>query len=93
LDAEYLAQACAALEQHDVVLGPAGDGGYVLIGTRVQEPRLFAGIAWGGPGVLAATRRRLRRLQLEWVELDTLWDVDTARDWRRARRLLEQGPP
>ncbi|MGH8530162.1 MAG: TIGR04282 family arsenosugar biosynthesis glycosyltransferase [Nevskiales bacterium] len=93
LDAEYLAQACAALEQHDVVLGPAADGGYVLVGTCVHEPRLFAGIRWGGPRVLAATRRRLRRLRLDWIELQTLWDVDTARDWSRARRSLKRRPP
>ncbi len=90
LDAEYLARACAALEQHDVVLGPAADGGYVLVGARVTAPRLFAGIAWGGSKVLTATRRRLVRLRLNWIELDTLRDVDTARDWRRARPLLKR---
>lgn len=91
LDAAYLARACRALEQHDVVLGPAADGGYVLVGARVNTPRLFTGIAWGGPKVLTATRRRLVRLRLDWIELDALWDVDTAQDWRRARPLLKHG--
>lgn len=88
LDEPYLRRACAALRDHDVVVGPAADGGYVLVGARRHRPQLFAGIAWGGPRVLAMTRQRLRRLGLDWVELPALWDVDTPRDWRRARRWL-----
>ena len=91
MDTFFLHQACAALRKHDAVLGPASDGGYVLIGLRRPEPRLFAGIAWGGPRVLAQTRRRLQRLGLSWRELPALWDVDTPRDWRRARPLLRHG--
>ncbi len=93
LSKDYLRRACAALEKHAVVLGPADDGGYVLIGARAHAPRLFAGIAWGGSGVLTATRRRLRRLGLNWIELEPLWDVDTLSGWRRARRLLARPGP
>ena len=45
----------------DVLLGPAADGGYVLIGLNRPAPTLFQNIAWGTPTVLEATRRRLRR--------------------------------
>lgn len=72
----------------NAVLGPAADGGYVLIGLRQRCPGLFQGIAWSTPTVLAATRLRLRRAGLTWAELPTGWDVDTPTDLRRLRRTI-----
>ncbi len=69
------------------VLGPAADGGYVLIGLNRAAPALFRNIAWGTSTVLDATRRRLRRAGLNWAELPTGWDVDTPADLRRLRRV------
>lgn len=84
LDRAYLALACDALAQgHPAVLGPAEDGGYVLIGLRRPAPTLFAGIDWGGPQVLAQTRRRLADLGWAAVELPTLWDLDRPADLQR----------
>ncbi len=71
---------------HEAVLGPAADGGYVLIGLNRPGPALFQGIAWSTPTVLAATRRRLRRAGMNWVELPAGWDVDTPAELRRLRR-------
>jgi rSAM/selenodomain-associated transferase 1 len=70
----------------DAVLAPAEDGGYVLIGLRRVSRRLFDGIPWGGPQVLARTRRRLRALHWRCQELRTLWDVDRPEDVARLRR-------
>lgn len=70
----------------DAVLAPAEDGGYALIGLRRISPGLFDDIAWGGPGVLAETRRRFARLGWRWVELRTLWDVDRPEDVARLRK-------
>jgi len=70
----------------DAVLAPAEDGGYPLLGLRRISRRLFDGIAWGGPQVLAQTRRRLRALRWRWRELRTLWDVDRPADVARLRR-------
>jgi hypothetical protein len=70
----------------DAVLAPAEDGGYPLIGLRRVSRRLFDGIAWGGPLVLAQTRRRLKALRWRWRELRTLWDVDRPEDVARLRR-------
>ena len=71
----------------DVVLGPALDGGYVLVGWRRPCSGMFRGIAWGGSTVMAATRRRLRRTGVVWNELSIGWDVDTPADLKRLRRV------
>lgn len=79
--ARLLAGAC------DVVLGPAEDGGYVLIGARRVSPRLFAGIEWGTSGVYAATVERLESSGYRWRALPVLWDVDRPQDVERLRSL------
>jgi hypothetical protein len=90
LDADDLRFALAALAAgKDAVLGPAEDGGYVLIGLRRPRSGLFGNIHWGGPRVLAATRRRLAREGLSWVELPARWDVDRPADVRRLKRELD----
>jgi rSAM/selenodomain-associated transferase 1 len=70
----------------DVVLIPANDGGYVLIGAGAAQPELFAGIAWGTAMVLAETRARISTLGLTCVELPPLWDVDTESGLARLER-------
>ncbi|MBM3356652.1 MAG: glycosyltransferase [Betaproteobacteria bacterium] len=89
LGARHLREAeDALLGGCDAVLGPAEDGGYVLIGLTRTDARLYDGIAWGGDGVLAETRTRLRALGWRWHELETLWDVDRPDDYER---LLKSG--
>jgi rSAM/selenodomain-associated transferase 1 len=79
-----LREASAALAAGaDVVLGPAEDGGYHLIGLRCNEPRVFEGIAWSTDGVLAQTRERLAALGLHWHELPERWDLDRPEDYDR----------
>lgn len=79
-------------DERDAVLGPAADGGYVLVGLRRPCPAMLRGIAWSNPTVLEATRRRLRRAGLDWAELPVGWDVDTPADLRRLRRLQKPSP-
>lgn len=89
LSACDLEAALAALQQGcDAVLGPAQDGGYVLIGTRRPVSGLFSGIEWGSDRVLAQTRQRLAALGLRWHELPLRWDVDRYRDVVRLRREM-----
>lgn len=84
LDAGHLDRACAALAAgRDAVLGPAADGGYVLVGLRRTVPELFSGVSWGGDRVLAQTRARLAALGWDWEELPTLWDLDRPEDLAR----------
>lgn len=86
LTCAHLAQAFDALARCDVVLIPAEDGGYVLIGLSSPQPALFADIAWGGPTVLAATLQRCAAAGLRHVLLPSLPDLDTPQDYRRAQR-------
>ena len=68
---------------HDVVLGPADDGGYWLIALRSPQPGLFNGIHWGTDRVLEQTLARTRELKLKVQMLRALEDVDTETAWRR----------
>lgn len=87
LTAAYLRQALTALKKgYNAILGPAEDGGYVLLGLRHAEPELFSGIAWGTDTVLDSTRSRLRRLKWRWHELPEQWDVDRPADLMRLKR-------
>lgn len=83
IDLSYIKQAAAALAAHDLVLGPVEDGGYGLVGLKAPAPRLFQGMAWSTPAVLADTRAQAERLRLRVAELPTTWDVDGIDDWRR----------
>ena len=88
---EHLHDAARALHDGaDVVLTPAEDGGYVLIGTRTAQPELFAGIAWGTATVLAETRARIAALQLTSHELPPLWDIDTEADLNRFEKMFPE---
>lgn len=85
--------AAAALgAQHEAVLIPAEDGGYVLLGLNWWDARLFSNIAWGSDQVLATTRARLSALGWRWHELAPLWDIDRPADLARLRasRLLPE---
>ncbi len=75
--------AAAALTDHDVVLGPAEDGGYWLVALRAPAPGLFEQIEWSTDGVLAQTLARAQSLGLRVHLLRTLPDVDTVEDWQR----------
>ena len=88
-EAELQAALMALAAGHDAVLGPAADGGYVLIGLRRSDVTLFRRIAWGSSAVLTATRRRLRRSGLDWVELPPGWDVDRPADLRRLQQKVK----
>jgi rSAM/selenodomain-associated transferase 1 len=87
LPTAYLVQAARALlaPGERVVLGPAEDGGYYLLGARQAHAHLFADIAWSSATVAATTRTRAAECGLLVVELPTWYDVD---DDASLRRLL-----
>jgi rSAM/selenodomain-associated transferase 1 len=77
--------AWAALRDYDLVLGPAQDGGYWLIGLRRNEPSLFRWMRWSTGAVCRETIQRARRAGLRLKLLRTLSDVDTGKDWERLK--------
>lgn len=86
IDAGYLKQGIEALLCGEPwVIGPAEDGGYVLIGCRNSDERLFSGITWGGNQVLAQTMKRAEQCGVMPRLLEPLWDLDNVADLARWR--------
>jgi hypothetical protein len=87
-----LGAAAAALSTHDVVIQPASDGGYVLVGLARPAPALFESISWGEAEVLQQTLARIEALGLRCALRPTLDDLDTEADLRRALAAGLLGP-
>lgn len=88
LDAVTLAQAFQALQEHDLVLGPATDGGYYLIGLRSLMPALFSGVDWGTERVFQQTMAVAESKGVAIATLTPLTDVDRPEDlpiWEAAQ--------
>lgn len=81
-------EAFERLSACDVVLGPAMDGGYYLIGMR-RPHELFSGISWSTSSVLAQTMERAGALGLEVIQLEEDFDVDETEDLDRLRTVLD----
>ena len=82
---ELLDRALARLAARDCVMGPAGDGGYYLIGFRRETPRreLFQGIGWSAPRVFEDTRNRIIASGLSLALVPALDDIDGLDDLRK----------
>lgn len=82
LPLDHFRQALASLENHDLVLGPAFDGGYYLIGLKRVVPELFADIPWSTDQVLRLTQKKAAEIGLKasliqpWRDVDTLADLE-----------------
>jgi len=88
LPADRILQAFSALETAEVVVGPATDGGYYLIGCRSRVPDVFGHeITWGGATVLKETLARLAASGTSAALLDPWPDVD---DWPSLVALAER---
>lgn len=88
LSAELIIQAFEALQETDLVLGPAQDGGYYLIGLRQLIPELFTGISWSTDQVLQQTLDIAQKFELTVSRLPQLRDVDRPEDlsiWNSGR--------
>lgn len=83
LAAHHVAQAVAALESHPVVVGPADDGGYYLIGMKEPMPELLVHMPWSTDQVMPETLRRLVKSDQSPALLDTLHDCDRPEDLAR----------
>lgn len=94
LSKDDIVQAVDRLRQFDVVLGPACDGGYYLIGIngpwRPELETIFQGIPWSTEQVLSITRQKLMRANQTLSELEPREDIDTERELLRLLRSLSQ---
>jgi rSAM/selenodomain-associated transferase 1 len=87
-----LAAEALAAPGERVVLGPAEDGGYYLIGAKAAHAHLFEDIAWSTDRVAEQTRGRARALGLEVIELPVWYDVDDPASLARLLADLETPP-
>jgi rSAM/selenodomain-associated transferase 1 len=97
LPVQYIKRAFLKLKHKDVVLGPAADGGYYLVGLKKPAPSIFEDIEWGGPLVLSRTIERIESQGLTMSLLPLWYDVDTPpslqllQDLIRARKVERSG--
>lgn len=93
LTASHLREAADTLQARGgLVLGPADDGGYYLIGMTRPHAALFDGIAWGSESVLTDTLRTAERIGVEARLIRSAYDVDTLDDLLRLERDLAWAP-
>ena len=88
---EILNETAKQLKSHDVVIGPAEDGGYYLLAMNAAEPRLFDKIDWSTERVFKQTMNWIRKLNLSCAILPTFSDVDDLACWTRAQATLIAG--
>jgi rSAM/selenodomain-associated transferase 1 len=91
VSAQDIETAWAALRTFDVVLGPATDGGYWLIGLRGPQSLLFRNMPWSSAAVLQETLSRARTAGLRVHLLRELSDVDTVEGWKNFLGRTDQG--
>ena len=88
MDKNYIDTALRALQSgSEVVIGPAEDGGYVLIGLNRFIPQVFENIAWGSDQVLQQTLAVIQHQAIQYQLLESLWDVDRLEDYQRYQEI------
>jgi len=85
LTGEIIDNAIHRLDTHDVVIGPAEDGGYYLLGMKQFYPELFNGIPWSSENVFDETVKRMNEIGLRYYRLPVIMDIDTFDDLTRWR--------
>ena len=84
---QYLLDAFASLNDHDVTIGPADDGGYFALGLKARRPELFIDMPWSTPKLFDRTIESVQALGLRLYKLPVWYDVD---DGKALRWLLDQ---
>lgn len=90
LETYMIKEAFAVLENNDVVIGPAKDGGYYLLGMRKFYPTLFENKPWSSDDLLMDTIIDLKKLNAPYYLLKTLSDIDHVEDLALMSKLPEQ---
>ena len=90
LETYMIKEAFAVLESNDVVLGPAKDGGYYLIGMTAFLPTLFEDKNWSTDDLLMDTISDLKKMNAKYYLLKTLNDIDTIEDLKALDKFPHQ---
>jgi hypothetical protein len=85
LESRHITDAIQKLDEKDVVIGPAEDGGYYLLGMKKSTTSLFEGIEWSTSQVFSQTIEKLTRAELSYGIIETLSDVDVEEDWEKVK--------
>lgn len=91
LDPEALRRAADALDTHDAVLGPAEDGGFVLVGAG--RPVAFAATRWSTEHTCTDAAEAFTAAGIHWTALPVSWDVDEPADFARWDALRAANAP
>ncbi len=89
LSPSHVSAAIAGLAEHELVIGPALDGGYYLIGMREPLPQLLTDMPWSTDQVLPETLRRAKQMGITPFLLESLSDCDLPEDLRRWPELTK----
>jgi rSAM/selenodomain-associated transferase 1 len=81
LSPQLIQHAFSRLDDSDVIIGPAKDGGYYLIGMKKLHPEVFRDMIWSHPEVLSETCSRMNRLGVRYELIEPLRDLDTPKDY------------
>lgn len=76
----------ALQRKDDIVISPAQDGGYVMIGMKQAYSELFVDMTWGHAEVFEVTQQKIKRSNLNSIETIMHWDVDTFEDFQRYQK-------
>ncbi|MEN0005846.1 MAG: TIGR04282 family arsenosugar biosynthesis glycosyltransferase [Bacteroidota bacterium] len=83
LTATIVQEAFSQLDKYDLVIGPALDGGYYLLGMKTPHPFLFQSMVWSTESVFQETINRITAASLTYATLPTLSDIDYEEDWEK----------
>jgi uncharacterized protein len=91
LNRTIIERAFQTLKTAQIVIGPAMDGGYYLIGMKFPHPEIFRDIPWSTEEVFERTVSRIEEKRLRYELVDTLFDVDRLEDYYKTEEILKRG--
>jgi rSAM/selenodomain-associated transferase 1 len=83
-------EAFEILNEQDVVIGPAEDGGYYLLGMSQFFPQLFHDVNWSTSEVIEQTKSNIKSIGISNGELAVRSDIDTLEDWQKMKSFIDE---
>ncbi|MFZ4543018.1 MAG: TIGR04282 family arsenosugar biosynthesis glycosyltransferase [Saprospiraceae bacterium] len=89
INVDIINTAFEKLDQNDIVIGPAKDGGYYLLGMKSFSPQLFEDITWSSNQVLHQTLDKIEQIGKTVDFCPILSDLDDIKDWEMLKNKFE----